>query len=77
MYSQLIMIPPEAFQIPLETELNVRIIYDEIENCDDVKTLKENLRALVTQNSKLQHLLNTILEAQLKTEWEKLQKKPT
>ena len=71
------MIPPEAFQIPLETELNVRIIYDEIENCDDVKTLKENLRALVTQNSKLQHLLNTILEAQLKTEWEKLQKKPT
>ncbi len=71
------MIPPEAFQIPLETELNVRIIYDEIENCDDVKTLKENLRALVTQNSKLQHLLNTILEAQLKTEWEKLQKKPS
>ena len=71
------MIPPEAFQIPLETELNVRIIYDEIEHCDDVKTLKENLRALVTQNSKLQHLLNTILEAQLKTEWEKLQKKPS
>ena len=71
------MIPPEAFQIPLETELNVRIIYDEIENCDDVKTLKENLRALVTQNTKLQHLLNTILEAQLKTEWEKLQKKPS
>jgi len=71
------MIPPEAFHIPLETELNVRIIYDEIENCDDVKTLKENLRALVTQNSKLQHLLNTILEAQLKTEWEKLQKKPS
>ena len=71
------MIPPEAFQIPLETELNVRIIYDEIEHCDDVKTLKENLRALVTQNTKLQHLLNTILEAQLKTEWEKLQKKPS
>ena len=71
------MIPPEAFQIPLETELNVRIIYDEIENCDDVKTLKENLRALVTQNSKLQHLLNTILEAQLKAEWDKLQKKPS
>ena len=69
------MIPQEAFHIPLETELNVRIIYDEIENCDDVKTLKENLRALVTQNSKLQHLLNTILEAQLKKEWEKLQKK--
>ena len=71
------MIPPEAFQIPLETELNVRIIYDEIEHCDDIKTLKENLRALVTQNTKLQHLLNTILEAQLKTEWEKLQKKPS
>ena len=71
------MIPPEAFQIPLETELNVRIIYDEIEHCDDMKTLKENLRALVTQNTKLQHLLNTILEAQLKTEWEKLQKKPS
>ena len=71
------MIPPEAFQIPLETELNVRIIYDEIEHCDDMKTLKENLRALVTQNTKLQHLLNTILEVQLKTEWEKLQKKPS
>ena len=71
------MIPPEAFQIPLETELNVRIMYDEIEHCDDLKTLKENLRALITQNTKLQHLLNTILEAQLKTEWEKLQKKPS
>ena len=71
------MIPPEAFQIPLETELNVRIMYDEIEHCDDIKTLKENLRALITQNTKLQHLLNTILEAQLKTEWEKLQKKPS
>ena len=71
------MIPQEAFHIPLETELNVRIIYDEIEHCDDIKTLKENLRALVTQNTKLQHLLNTILEAQLKAEMEKLQKKPS
>ena len=71
------MIPPEAFEIPLETELNVRIMYDEIEHCDDIKALKENLRALITQNTKLQHLLNTILEAQLKTEREKLQKKPS
>ena len=69
------MIPPEAFEIPLETELSVRILYEEIENCNDIKSLKENLRGLVTQNTKLKHLLNTVLEAQLKSEMDKLQNK--
>ena len=66
------MFPPDGFKVPLEKELNMRVMYDEIEGCNDIEVLKEHLKALVEQNSKLQHLLNTILEAQLQKEMEKL-----
>ena len=66
------MFQPDGFKVPLEKELNMRVMYDEIEGCTDVAVLQEHLKALVEQNSKLQHLLNTILEAQLQKEMEKL-----
>ena len=38
------MFEPEDFEVPLEKQLRLRVILDEIEHCTDVKVLQENLK---------------------------------
>ena len=65
------MFNAEDFQIPLEKELKMRLVYDEIDQCKDVKVLQENLKATADQLMKYQHLLTQVLKQQLMSELER------
>ena len=65
------MLTPEHFNIPLEKQLKMRIVYDEIDQCNDVKVLQENLKATAEQLMKYQHLLSEVLKQQIMSELDK------
>ena len=65
------MFTPEDFEIPLEKQLRMRLVLDEIDGCDDVEVLRGHLKACTETVVKYQHILSRILEAQLKSELNK------
>lgn len=66
------MFKPEDFEVPLEKQLKMRLVYDDIDKCDDKDVLKENLKQCATQLMKYQHLLAVTLQKQLEQELSKL-----
>jgi len=66
------MFEPEDFEVPLEKQLRLRYILDEIDHCDDVKKLQDNLKQCTQTLVSYQNLLAKITERQLKQELEKL-----
>ena len=65
------MFTPEDFEIPLEKQLRMRLVLDEIDGCDDVEVLRGHLKACTETVVRYQHILSRILEAQLKSELSK------
>ena len=59
------MFKPEDFQIPLEKQLKLRLVIDEVDQCSDVETLRVNLKACAESLLRYQHLLGKVLEQQL------------
>lgn len=62
------MFEPEDFEIPLEKQLRMRVILDEIEHCTDVKALQDNLKSCAQTLLSYQNILAKITERQLKEE---------
>jgi len=65
------MLTPEHFEIPLEKQLKMRVIYDEVDQCTNVEALQENLKATAEQLMKYQHLISTMLKEQIMAELDK------
>ena len=65
------MLSHEDFEIPLEKQLRMRLVLDEIDTCNDPTILKAHLKQCTETLGKYQHLLGKILEKQLKAELEK------
>ena len=65
------MFDAEDFEVPLERQLKMRLVYDDIDKCDSVDALRANLKECATQLMKYQHLLTKVLEKQLTAELEK------
>jgi hypothetical protein len=59
------MFEPSDFQLTLEAQLKLRVITDEIEKCNDVEALRENLINVTSLFMKYQHLLNTVIAKQM------------
>ena len=66
------MFEPDDFKVPLEKELKLRVILDEIEACTNVEALQENLKQCTKTLVSYQHILARITERQLKNEVDKL-----
>jgi hypothetical protein len=64
------MFDPEDFEVPLERQLKLRLVIDEIDGCTDIKILKESLKQTAEQLMKYQHLLQVTLQKQLMQEVE-------
>ena len=64
------MLEPEDLTLPLEKELRLRVIKEEVENCNDVKVLKENLMNCAESLMRFQHLTARLVEKQLKNDME-------
>ena len=59
------MFKPEDFQIPLEKQLKLRLVIDEVDQCSDVDALRVNLKTCAESLLRYQHLLGKVLEQQL------------
>ena len=66
------MFEKEDFVVPLEKQLRLRIILDEIDHCDNVKILQDNLKQCTQTLVSYQNLIAKITEKQLKQELENL-----
>ena len=65
------MLSHEDFEIPLEKQLRMRLVLDEIDTCNDPAILKAHLKQCTETLVKYQHLLGKILEKHLKAELDK------
>ena len=59
------MLQPEDFTLPLEKELRLRVIKKEVDECSDVKALRENLKNCAESLMKFQHLSAKLAEKQM------------
>jgi len=59
------MFKPSDFEIPLEKQLKLRLVIDEVDECSDVEALRTNLKACAESLLRYQHLLGKVLEQQL------------
>jgi len=59
------MLEPEYFTLPIEKELRMRVIKKEVEECNDVAALKENLLTCAESLMRFQHLATKLIERQL------------
>jgi len=62
------MFKEEDFQVPLEKQLRLRMILDEIDHCNDISVLQENLKQCTKTLLSYQHILTKVTERQLKEE---------
>jgi len=66
------MFSKEDFELPMEKSLKLRVIADEINNCDDVEELRRQLINCAESLMRYQHLLAVVVEDSLKKELERL-----
>jgi len=69
------MFDANDFEIPLEKQLRLRIINEEIDDCTDIEALRENLKQCVKSLQTYQHLLTETLKKQLQHNRNQLQDK--
>ena len=67
------MFEASDFSLPLEQELRMRVITDEIKQCTDVKALQEHLKQTTRLVMLYQHMLNEIVKRQLTGEAKKFE----
>ena len=60
-----IMFQPGDFELPLEIKLKLRVVNDEIDNCDDVKELREQLKKATELMMNYQNIMNRMLREQI------------
>ena len=66
------MFTSEDFELPLEVQLKLRVVYDDIERTDDTAALKDNLKHLTRLLLQYQHLIKNLLMKQLESESSKI-----
>ena len=62
------MFSPEDFELPLEKQLRIRVIDKEIDECNDMDALRENLKQCACSLMKYQHLLTVSLRKQIEND---------
>lgn len=62
------MFKPQDFQVPLEMQLKLRVMTDEVRECRDIEALQEHVIKTTELLAKYQHLLNSTLRGILEKE---------
>ena len=62
------MLKENWFQLPLERELTLVKINQEIDECTDLKKLRESLKETARQSARFQHMISEMLREQLTSE---------
>ena len=59
------MFKPEDFQLTLETQLKLRVVNDDIDKCNDINALKEQLKGSVKLLMNYQQIIETMIKEQI------------
>ena len=59
------MFEPSDFKLSLEKELKLRVIEDEVENCEDIKALREQLIICAKSLMTYQHMIGEIVKREI------------
>ena len=62
------MLKAEWFNLPLERELTLHKINQEVDECDDIKALRESVKSLAYQNARFQHMIGEMLKESVAAE---------
>ena len=62
------MFKSEDFELPLEKQLRMRVITQEVDECDNIDALRENLKQCAESLMKYQHLLSVTLAKQIESD---------
>ena len=55
------MLKAEWFNLPLERELTLHKINQEVDECDNIETLRSSVKSLAYQNARFQHMIGELL----------------
>ena len=59
------MFEPGDFIVPLEKELKLRVIEDEVEHCEDIKALREQLIVCAKSLMTYQHMVGEMVKREI------------
>ena len=59
------MLKANWFNLPPERELTIIKINQEVDECDDIKALRESVKSLAYQNARFQHMIGELLRESL------------
>ena len=59
------MLKADWFQLPLEREITLIKINQEIDECRDIDKLRESLKEVARQSAKFQNMLSELMKEQL------------
>ena len=62
------MLKADWFNLPLERELTLHKINQEVDECDDIKALRESVKSLAFQNARFQHMIGEMIRESLNAE---------
>ena len=62
------MLNQDDFELSLETQLKLRVLTDEIDQCSDIDALKKNLKEVTTLLMRYQKIINGMLKRQIEQE---------
>ena len=62
------MLKADWFNLPLERELTLHKINQEVDECDDIKALRESVKSLAFQNARFQHMIGEMIKESLDAE---------
>lgn len=59
------MFKPEDFNLTLENELKLRLVYDEVDACTDIDSLRSHLKDSVRLAMNYQKIISTLIQEQI------------
>ncbi len=62
------MLKAEWFNLPMERELTLIKINQEVDECTDLDTLRESIKNLAHQNARFQHMMGEMLKESVAAE---------
>lgn len=62
------MFDKQDYELPLEKKLRLRVIDDEIDNCEDIEVLRSSCKAVTAMLTTYQHLLAIAVKKQIQNE---------
>jgi hypothetical protein len=62
------MLKADWFNLPLERELTLHKINQEVDDCTDIKALRESVKSLAYQNARFQHIIGELLKENMAVE---------